>query len=117
MKADVTIFGGFRGLPDPLTADDRDITLFETILSWDLLGNDPVRNDNSDSVVNGGVATGTVAILAYAFANIPNSIWRGTPWSITLKFAVDGIIYGLVTAGAFGWLWPAAAATARIPHL
>jgi len=53
--------------------------------------------------------TGTVAIVAYAFANIPNSIWRGTPWSITLKFAFDGIIYGLVTAGAFGWLWPAAA--------
>lgn len=53
--------------------------------------------------------TGTVAILAYAFANVPNSIWRGTPWSITLKFAFDGTVYGLVTAGAFGWLWPAAA--------
>lgn len=54
--------------------------------------------------------TGTVAILAYAFANVPNSIWKGTPWSTTLKFAFDGIVYGLVTAGAFGWLWPAAAA-------
>ena len=54
--------------------------------------------------------TGTVAVLAYAFANIPNSIWRGTSWGTTLKFTFDGIVYGLVTAGAFGWLWPAAAA-------
>ncbi len=54
--------------------------------------------------------TGTVAVLAYAFANIPNSIWRGASWGTALKFTFDGIVYGLVTAGAFGWLWPAAAA-------
>jgi hypothetical protein len=28
----------------------------------------------------------------------------------TLKFVVDGVIYGLVTAGTFGWLWPEVAA-------
>jgi hypothetical protein len=50
--------------------------------------------------------TGAIAVLAYATACIPNSIWKGSPWSTTLKFVFDGIIYGLVTAGTFGWLWP-----------
>ena len=27
---------------------------------------------------------------------------------ITLKFVLDGVIYGLVTAATFGWLWPGA---------
>lgn len=53
--------------------------------------------------------TGTVAVVGYAFSSITNSIWKGTSWATTAKFIVDGIIYGLVTAGTFGWLWPAAA--------
>ncbi|MCP4248103.1 MAG: hypothetical protein GY778_13745 [bacterium] len=53
--------------------------------------------------------TGAVAVLAYGVAYIPNSIWKGGRWSTTLKFLFDGIIYGLVTGGTFGWLWPAAA--------
>jgi len=52
--------------------------------------------------------TGTVAILGYAIAAIPDSIWKGQRWSITLKFLFDGVVYGLVTAGTFGWLWPTA---------
>ena len=50
--------------------------------------------------------TGTAAILGYAIGNIAESIWRGQRWGTTLKFIIDGIIYGLVTAGTFGWLWP-----------
>ena len=50
--------------------------------------------------------TGTVAFLAYAAAIIPNSIWKGAPWSSTLKHVLDGLVYGLATAGVFGWLWP-----------
>jgi len=49
---------------------------------------------------------GTVAFLGYAGGAIPPSIWWGKPWSITLKDVFDGLIYGLVTAGTFGWLWP-----------
>ncbi len=49
--------------------------------------------------------TGTVAVLAYASSAIPNSIWKGVPWSTTLKFIFDGVVYGLVTAGTFAWLW------------
>jgi hypothetical protein len=27
-------------------------------------------------------------------------------WSATLKNMFDGLLYALVTAGTFGWLWP-----------
>ncbi len=50
--------------------------------------------------------TGTVAILGYAMGALPDSIWKGRGWGITLKFVFDGVVYGLVTAGTFGWLWP-----------
>ena len=37
---------------------------------------------------------------------ISESIWKGQSWSTTLKFVFDGLVYGLLTAGVFGWLWP-----------
>jgi hypothetical protein len=49
---------------------------------------------------------GTVATLAYAGAHAPDAVWWGKPWSIALKEILDGLAYGLLTAGAFAWLWP-----------
>jgi hypothetical protein len=49
---------------------------------------------------------GSVATLGYAVTHVPDSIWKGQRWSNTLKHVFDGVIYGLVTAGVFGWLWP-----------
>jgi hypothetical protein len=49
---------------------------------------------------------GTIALLAYAAGQIPAAIWMGKPWSVAWKEALDGLLYALVTAGAFGWLWP-----------
>ncbi len=51
---------------------------------------------------------GSAAILVYAVAVIPDSIWKGHSWKNTCKFVFDGVVYGLVTAGTFGWLWPQA---------
>lgn len=54
---------------------------------------------------------GPVAILtvvpndAYAVGLSQNSIWFHRPWSNTLKHTLDGLIYGCLTGGAFGWLW------------
>jgi hypothetical protein len=50
--------------------------------------------------------TGAIAVLAYAVPVIYESIWRGQSWGTTLKFMFDGVVYGLLTAGVFGWLWP-----------
>ena len=49
---------------------------------------------------------GTAAFLAYGLGVISNGIWKGQPWSNVIKEMVDGLIYGLLTAGTFGWLWP-----------
>jgi hypothetical protein len=51
--------------------------------------------------------TGTVAFIGYGIGQLQESIWRGIPWSGTFKHLIDGIIYALLTAGVFGWLWPA----------
>ncbi len=49
---------------------------------------------------------GTAAFMAYGLGNITNGIWKGQPWGTVLKEIVDGLVYGLLTAGTFGWLWP-----------
>ena len=51
--------------------------------------------------------TGTVAFVAYAMALPQRSIWYKQKWSSTMKSMFDGLLYALVTAGIFGWLWPA----------
>ena len=49
---------------------------------------------------------GAVGFLAYAAGGIPASIWMGKPWGVAAKETFDALLYGLVTAGTFGWLWP-----------
>lgn len=48
----------------------------------------------------------TTAVAAYVFGLWQQSIWFGRPWSTTLKSSFDGVVYALLTAGVFGWLWP-----------
>jgi Flp pilus assembly protein TadB len=50
--------------------------------------------------------SGTAAFAAYSVALLQGSIWYKRKWSGTLKSFADGLIYALVTAGMFGWLWP-----------
>jgi hypothetical protein len=50
--------------------------------------------------------SGTVAVLTYAGAAPMRAIWFGSTWSSAIKDTLDGLIYGLLTAGVFGWLWP-----------
>ncbi len=49
---------------------------------------------------------GAIGFLAYAAGQIQSSIWMGKPWRVTWKDVLDGLVYGLVTGGTFGWLWP-----------
>lgn len=51
-------------------------------------------------------ATGIAAFLGYSIGHLHNSIWRGESWFTTGKFLLDGLLYALVTAVTFGWLWP-----------
>jgi len=51
---------------------------------------------------------GLAALLGYSFGEIPNAIWRGQPLTVSVKYFIDGIIYAVITAAMFCWLWPAA---------
>lgn len=46
------------------------------------------------------------AFMGYGLAAIPQSIWYQKSWSVTAKGLFDALIYGFVTGGTFGWLWP-----------
>lgn len=56
--------------------------------------------------------TGTAALLAHAGYAMPMCIWHGMPWSQLPGRLFDGVLYALLTAGAFGWRWPDAVAGA-----
>jgi hypothetical protein len=49
---------------------------------------------------------GVTAFIGYSVALWQMSIWYHRSWSTTAKATVDGLIYALLTAGTFGWLWP-----------
>ena len=49
---------------------------------------------------------GATAFLAYGVANMVDSIWKAQSWGTTFRHMLDGLLYSLVTAGVFGWLWP-----------
>jgi len=51
---------------------------------------------------------GCTAFIGYSLAHMQRSIWYKQAWSTTLKNMFDGLIYGLLTAGSFAWLWPEA---------
>jgi hypothetical protein len=51
--------------------------------------------------------TGTIAFIGYGFGYFQDSIWKGIPWSNSLRGIVDAAVYALVTGLVFQFLWPA----------
>lgn len=49
---------------------------------------------------------GVTAFLGYAGCMAQHAIWSGHPWSNVIRAYVDGLVYALLTAGVFAWLWP-----------
>lgn len=47
-----------------------------------------------------------IGFLAFGWAVVPFSIWYGHPWSVSARYLLDALIYGLVVAASFAWLWP-----------
>ncbi len=48
----------------------------------------------------------TTAFLGYVLARWSDVIWFQRSASTAFKSTLDGILYGLLTGGVFGWLWP-----------
>ena len=51
---------------------------------------------------------GATAILGYCAGGIPHAIFFSRPIRFVGTELIDGIVYGLLTAGTFAWLWPEA---------
>ena len=49
---------------------------------------------------------GSAAFLSFGLGPLANVIWKGYPWGFVIKEVIDGLIYALLMAGTFGWLWP-----------
>ena len=49
---------------------------------------------------------GATAFLGYSFALWPIAIWYHRSLGTTIRSTIDGLLYALLTAGTFGWLWP-----------
>lgn len=49
---------------------------------------------------------GLTAFIGYAVALWQMSIWYRRSWATTFRATVDGVVYGIVTALVFVWLWP-----------
>ena len=50
---------------------------------------------------------GAAGVLGFAGAVAPEAIWLGRQWSNVFRTMFDGIVYGLISAATFAWLWPA----------
>lgn len=46
------------------------------------------------------------AFAGYTLALWQMSIWYSRSWATTIKATFDGLIYALITAAIFCWLWP-----------
>lgn len=53
-----------------------------------------------------GHLVGLVSFLTYTGGSVQMGIWMGKPWGSVAKDALDGLIYGGISALVFTWLWP-----------
>ncbi|HEU4382681.1 MAG TPA: hypothetical protein VFR85_04180 [Anaeromyxobacteraceae bacterium] len=49
---------------------------------------------------------GTVGFLSFAAGTIFDSIWYSRPWRAYVSDVIDALLFALLMAGVFGWLWP-----------
>jgi hypothetical protein len=49
---------------------------------------------------------GVASFLGYSGALWQQTIWYQRSMTTTIKATIDGLIFALVAAGTFGWLWP-----------
>lgn len=49
---------------------------------------------------------GATAFFGFSLGLWQQTIWYSRSWVTTLKSTIDGLVYALVIAGVFAWLWP-----------
>jgi hypothetical protein len=48
----------------------------------------------------------TTAFMGYILAQWSQVVWYRKSVSATVKSTIDALLYGLITGGTLGWLWP-----------
>lgn len=49
---------------------------------------------------------GATTFIGYSLGMWQMSIWYHRNWGTTIRYTIDGLIFGLLSGGVFGWLWP-----------
>jgi hypothetical protein len=49
---------------------------------------------------------GAAAVMAHGLGWMPHMLWFGGPKKAFWSYLFDAIVYALLSAGTFGWLWP-----------
>jgi hypothetical protein len=63
----------------------------------------PVGKPNAQA---GGHLVGMISLLTYFGGSVQMGIWMGKPWSAVAKDLLDALIFGVISALVFMWLWP-----------
>ncbi len=50
---------------------------------------------------------GTAGFMSLGVSPVFHSIWYDRPWRAYAADVIDALLFGLVMAGVFAWLWPA----------
>jgi len=53
-----------------------------------------------------GHLAGMISFLTYFGGSVQMAIWMGKPWGAVGKDLLDSLIYGVISAAVFMWLWP-----------
>ena len=54
----------------------------------------------------GGCLVGMISLLTYFGGSVQMAIWMGKPWSAVAKDLLDSVIFSIISALVFMWLWP-----------
>lgn len=54
----------------------------------------------------GAHLVGVITFIAYGFGSVQEGIWMGKPLSSVVKYLLDSLIYAVISAATFYWLWP-----------
>jgi hypothetical protein len=49
---------------------------------------------------------GATTFIGYTLGLWQMSVWYHRSWGTSVRYTIDGLIFGLLTGGVFGWLWP-----------
>ena len=63
----------------------------------------PVGKANGQSA---GCLVGLISLLTYFGGSVQMAIWMGKPWSAVTKDLLDSLIFSIISALVFMWVWP-----------